>query len=248
MLLYDSTNPNAIPTTAEYVGGYVDGLYAWSAAGWARFPKARKRRIAAENAYSPSNTADFERYNLTPAEAPIWARHQMGLGEIDLWAYASRDAVNYSRYLVEDALWAAGIPLDAVSMWIATLDGTQVVPVYRYPVAAVQYIDTGGYDLSVVDSAYTGGSGSLGEDMTDLQAQQLADIHTAVTQGFTLQRIQTDLGTPDPLVAPFLVARIKAAIGNVAGGGGLTADQANELSACLAGIEALSKHLGVGTA
>lgn len=39
--MYDSTNPGAIPASAALVAGYVDGLYRWSDAAWARFAGVR---------------------------------------------------------------------------------------------------------------------------------------------------------------------------------------------------------------
>lgn len=155
---YDSTNPAAIPDTAQQVVVYIDGLYrqVWAnalAAG--RFANTPKRRIACVTVNTPSDTADFERYDLNPPDVVPWHANMTALGETNLWAYASRS----ERVAVEDAAWTAGIR--DLSMWIATLDGTQVVAPYRYPVAAVQYTDTGSVDLSVVYQTFGGGGGII---------------------------------------------------------------------------------------
>jgi hypothetical protein len=168
-LLYDSTNPQAIPVTVGMFARYVDGLYKTI---WdiyiARFPPSTPyRRIACVTVNTPSDTADFERYDLNPPDVVPWHRNMTALGEKNLWAYASRS----ERVAVEDQAWAAGIPLDALSMWIATLDGTQIVAQYRYPVAAVQYTDTGSVDLSVVYQDTIGG-----DDMTPEEHEWLSYV------------------------------------------------------------------------
>lgn len=186
--MFDSTNPLAIPTTAAMVAEYVDGLYrAIWVANAGRFPNTPKRRIACVTVNTPSDTADFERYDLTPADGPVWHRNMTTLGEVNLWAYTNRS----NRGAVEDAMWAAGIPASALSMWIATLDGTQAVAAYRYPVAAVQYTDTGSVDLSIVYQAFGGGGGNIptGGFMAGLtDAQQasafawISDNHAAISR------------------------------------------------------------------
>ena len=174
---FDSTNPAAVPDTAEQIAIYIDGLYrqAWAdalAAG--RFANTPKRRIACVTVTTPSDTGDFERYDLTPADGPVWWRNMTALGEVNLWAYCNRS----NRVAVEDAMWGAGIR--DLSMWIATLDGTQVVAPYRYPIAAVQYTDTGSVDLSVVYQTFGPGGGTIGGGfmaaLTDAQQLQMYDL------------------------------------------------------------------------
>lgn len=171
---YDSTNPAAIPDTAQQVVVYIDGLYrqVWAdalAAG--RFASTPKRRIACVTVNTPSDTADFERYDLNPPDVVPWHANMTTLGETNLWAYASRS----ERVAVEDAAWAAGIR--DLSMWIATLDGTQVVAPYRYPVAAVQYTDTGSVDLSIVYQTFGPGGGTLGGVNLDMAEIVTGDNH-----------------------------------------------------------------------
>lgn len=192
-ILRDSINPNNIPADTPIVGGYVDGLYGlgtqyWNAVAWAHWAAtgATLRRIAAVTVNTPSNTADVERYDLSPAQAPIWWHNMHGRGETDLWVY-----VNLSnRIATEDALWAAGVPTDLCSMWIATLNGVvEQLTAYRYPIAAQQWVDRGPYDESVVYQNFGGGGGSeLGGDMRP----QLANILSR------LCRIHATGHEPDP--------------------------------------------------
>jgi len=64
-----------IPATMDYVGGYVSGSggIEWTAADWARFPKARKFRIYQGNGPAPAigdyDEIDVEKGAVTPAEA-----------------------------------------------------------------------------------------------------------------------------------------------------------------------------------
>jgi hypothetical protein len=71
-LMYDSTNPNAIPTNAEMVAGYVDGIYKWKPADWARFPNSVKVTISAIGAV-PAQVGDVEKGCIwPPANAVDW--------------------------------------------------------------------------------------------------------------------------------------------------------------------------------
>ena len=173
MIIYDSTNPQDIPTTAEAVAGYVDGIYAWPDSGWLRFPNAAKISIAV-SASSQADALDVETGDATPAQAPGWVKAQIARG-IKPWVYCNRS----NRSAVEMACQSAGIQPTQMGLWVATLDGTQSVPAGFYPVAAVQYANStlagGHYDLSIT-TAYGDTSGSLTGD--DMSAQAEAQINT----------------------------------------------------------------------
>jgi hypothetical protein len=158
-LLYDSTNPNDIPA-GVWAAGYVDGIYAWDAAGWARFPGAK--RIAVFGQTNDGDCLDVERGDATPSEAPQWVQWRRAAGVPVPWVYVNRS----NRSTVEAALAAAGVMSDQVALWVATLDGTQTVPAGPYVVAAVQYAGSGTsgghYDLSVVNQTFGPGGGTLG--------------------------------------------------------------------------------------
>ena len=75
---YDSTTPSQIPTSAPIVAGYIDGLYKWSAADWARFP-GQHVTISVFGA-AGAQVADVERGDLTPQQGANWARAEIAAG------------------------------------------------------------------------------------------------------------------------------------------------------------------------
>lgn len=166
-LMYDSTAPTDIPVTAPMVAGYVDGLYAWSAAGWARFPNSVKVRIAVSPFTNDGHVLDVETGDATPAQAPGWARMRIAAGISRPTLYVNRS--NWAAV----ASACAGLPVD---FWIATLDGSQTVvpPTGVIQPIAVQYANStlagGHFDLSTVvdfwaavDGTHGGGGGSVTE-------------------------------------------------------------------------------------
>src|SRR5207244_11953305 len=78
--MYDSTNPFDIPPTAEMVAGYIDGLYAWSPAGWARFAGAKQWRIAVSPFTNDGNVLDVETGNAEPSKATGWVTRRRAAG------------------------------------------------------------------------------------------------------------------------------------------------------------------------
>lgn len=159
MLLYDSTNPFDIPAGVA-AAGYCDGIYAWSAIGWARFPTAK--RIAVSAATNDGEALDVETGDATPDQAPGWVKMRRAAGVLQPWVYVNRS----NRSAVEFNLNKFGIMSDQVALWVATLDGTQTVPAGPYPVAAVQYanstISGGHYDISLVNQTFGPGGGTIG--------------------------------------------------------------------------------------
>lgn len=136
--MYDSVNPSLIPPDAPIVAGYVDGLFgpggtppeAWTPAAWSRF-SGSKVRITVFGSLD-ADVADVETGDLTPAGAAAWL--QAGPRTVRPTIYCNRATLP----AVQQA--CRGLTYD---LWLATLDGT-VPPGY----AAVQYADTGAYDLS----------------------------------------------------------------------------------------------------
>lgn len=151
MLLYDSIRAANIPKTAQAVAGYDDGAYAWSQADYDSFPQAViKRHITV--GYLRGDTVDIERFNAQPSFAGPYIVNRLNAGIVDPWTYCDRN----DQHACEDSMFAAGVPITKARMWIATLDGTQSVAQYRYPIAAVQFansvISGGPYDESVFSS------------------------------------------------------------------------------------------------
>jgi hypothetical protein len=70
--MYDSTSARDIPTSAQMVAGYVDGLYVWTSADWRRFPSATKVGIAVFAGTNQGDVLDVESGNATTAQAPGW--------------------------------------------------------------------------------------------------------------------------------------------------------------------------------
>ncbi len=143
--MYDSVTAANIPPTAEIVAGYIDGLYAWSDADWARFPLALKVTIAVF-AVDDADVLDVEHGDATPAEAPAWVLRQRARGA-DPTVYVSFD----NLLAVADAFDAAGV--EYPRWWIADYQ-TPPVPRLIPGSAATQYEDAGPYDLSITDGVW----------------------------------------------------------------------------------------------
>lgn len=66
--MYDSVEPGAIPADAEMVGGYLDGIYAWSQAEWDRFWRAEKVTFSAVGVRWDADLFDVEPGCIWPPE------------------------------------------------------------------------------------------------------------------------------------------------------------------------------------
>jgi hypothetical protein len=146
--MYDSTNPNDIPTNVQLVAGYVSGPYAWPASAWARFSGIPQVRIATQAAHNVGNCLDVERGDATPEQAPGWVMRRRAAG-VDPTVYCNE--LN-SWPAVRAAFRAQGVPEPHywVSRYSMALEG-------QVPAGAVarQYADPavhggGHYDLSAV--------------------------------------------------------------------------------------------------
>ncbi len=140
--MYDSTSPGDIPATAEMVAGYIDGAYAWSPSGWARFPAAVKVTVATQPGTDAGDVLDVELGDATPAQAPAWIRMRQTAGLTVPTIYCASFAVPQVRQLCAGLRYA---------LWVAEWTG------HPHAVAgavAVQYADPsssgGHYDLSLV--------------------------------------------------------------------------------------------------
>jgi hypothetical protein len=149
-LMYDSTSPTDIPTSAEMVAGYVDGLYTWSAADWARFPQAIKVRIAVFSATNDGVVGDVESGDMTPISVVSWVLMRRAAG-VDPTVYVN----DTNRPTVEAAFAQAGVPQP--HYWLAQYDGVNSLPP---GCVAKQFINPPGsgghYDLSTVADYWPG--------------------------------------------------------------------------------------------
>jgi hypothetical protein len=148
--MYDSVNPYHIPRTAHAVAGYIDGPYAWTAAGWAWHGAPLKIRIATRASTNAGHVLDVEPGDATPAQAVSWVRMRRKAGAIPA-IYASRSLIP----TIQAAFRAAGEPYPL--WWIAEWTGA---PHWIGGAIAVQYDHPphsgGHYDLSLVGDYWPG--------------------------------------------------------------------------------------------
>lgn len=138
-MMYDSTNPSAIPATAPIVAGYIDGIYAWSAHDWARFPNAQHVTITVTGEPG-AMVADCESGDLSAQGAESWAMNEL------------RD--NRSPTIYSSISGRPAIP-NGCGWWCANPTGTP----HLYPGSvATQYAwaslgQTGGVDVDISQTA-----------------------------------------------------------------------------------------------
>jgi hypothetical protein len=148
--MYDSTAARDIPANAQLVAGYVDGLYRWSEAAWARFPTATKVRIAVFAATDDGQVGDVESGDMTPISAVSWVQMRRRAG-VDPTLYVNES----NKAATEAAFAAAGVAQP--HYWLALYDGIQDLPP---GCVAKQFINPpgsgGNYDLSAVADYWPG--------------------------------------------------------------------------------------------
>lgn len=150
-LMYDGINTDIayIPTTAELVAGYIDGLYAWSDSDWAHFPNSVHVQISVDPHNNAGQVQDVEQGNGTIQEAVDWVLNRRASGYPFPTIYCSMS--NWTFF--QDVFTNAGVaqPL----WWVAD---------YNYKPATVpdgmvgfQYQDYQElYDLSIVVDHWPG--------------------------------------------------------------------------------------------
>jgi hypothetical protein len=148
--MYDAVTASNIPTTALMVAGYVDGLYKWSAADWARFPHAAKVRIAVFSTTNDGHVLDCEQGNATPAQSVDWVLLRRAAG-LDPTVYCGR---NTWWDQIQGAFQARKVP--EPHYWVADYSGNPAKPAIPVGAIGLQYQDTGPYDLSAVADYWPG--------------------------------------------------------------------------------------------
>jgi hypothetical protein len=146
--MYDGVDASRLPTTAQMVAGYVDGLYRWSDADWARFPNSVKVRIAVFSTTNDGHVLDVEPGNATPAQSVDWVLMRRKAG-VDPAVY-----MNTSTWpVVRSAFQARGVT--EPHYWVAQYDGVAVIPAGTI---AKQYVndEANGWDLSAVFGYWPG--------------------------------------------------------------------------------------------
>jgi hypothetical protein len=150
---FDAVNPQNIPDTAQMVAGYVDGLYAWKLADWARFPHAVKVQIAVFASTNAGHVLDCESGDATPAECPAWVAMRRKAGE-DPSVYTSYGNLGQNWAIVINAFKNARVA--EPHYWIAAYPG--IGPVLYPGSHAHQYQGgmTAPVDISVVADYWPG--------------------------------------------------------------------------------------------
>ena len=145
--MYDAVTVSEIPAGATLVAGYADGEFENVAAMRARFPRAEVVTIAVAHT-TRAMVADIESGDMTPETAVEWARDTMADIANDLLTLYANTSTWPS---VVAAFKAAG---EALPQWFAAdYDGVAELGPGQI---AKQYVDTGGYDESVVADYWPG--------------------------------------------------------------------------------------------
>lgn len=146
--MYDGVDATRLPTSAQLVAGYVDGLYRWSDANWARFPNSVKVRVAVFSQTNDGHALDVEPGNATPAQSVDWVLMRRRAG-VDPTVY-----MNTSTWpTVRSSFQSRGVA--EPHYWVAQYDGVASIP---GGAVAKQYYNNNdlGYDLSVVANYWPG--------------------------------------------------------------------------------------------
>jgi hypothetical protein len=167
--MYDAVNAANIPSSATTVAGYIDTIHipCWTAADWARFPKAVKVRIAKKPTTNDGHVLDVETGDATPAQAPGWVAMRRRAG-VDPSVYC-----NASTWpAVRAAFTAAGVAQP--HYWIAEYDNNPTIPAGA---VAKQYRSTSTLDYSVVADTWPGVDDTQEDNVaiTEADAQLVAD-------------------------------------------------------------------------
>jgi hypothetical protein len=142
---------NAHPGQFSFIAGYVDGLYAWSAAQWALFPHATHVRIAVFASTNDGHVLDCEPGNQgDPGQAVDWVLMRRAAG-VDPTVYCGR---NTWWPTIRADFRARGVP--EPHYWVADYGVDQNNPQIPAGAIALQFADAGPYDLSVVADYWPG--------------------------------------------------------------------------------------------
>jgi len=112
--MFDDTNPNLIPGSAQAVGGYVNGKWQTFATIVKKFPNAKHLSIAV-TAAADAECLDVERGDAVNSQAPAWVKRQIARGVHRPVIYTSVSNVG----ALLKVLNAAGIHREDVRIWSA---------------------------------------------------------------------------------------------------------------------------------
>jgi len=159
---HDSVTAANCSPSVPYIGGYVDGLYRWSDADWARFPNSHHITITV---FGDVNAVccDCESGDLTPQQAAQWAAKRIAMGARPL-IYCSESVWGECK----SACQAAGVNLDLVDWWIAGYPGSVGAGNLYSGAAGHQFVDIGPIDISCWADGFVPGA-PIGSHPTSTQ-------------------------------------------------------------------------------
>lgn len=146
-LMYDSVNPRSIPSGADFVAGYGNGVVSrWPDDALKRFTSpSLVHAMIDTNGSDPEGCGvlDVERFDATNNHAAAWIQRRLEL---------RRRAVLYtSRSNVSALIEVIGHYRDNASLWVADWTGQpHTLDVSAMHVVAVQFRHTDAFDLSAV--------------------------------------------------------------------------------------------------
>ena len=154
-LMYDSTEPLAIPRNAPVVAGYNDGQAdTWSPSEWKLFPSAQRVTITRDAGLVFATVLDVENGAATNADAPGWVERGRYIHSPSITVYTDLsnapilgevfDAAKVGRPLLWVAHWDGVAEIPDVEGWVVI--GKQ----YQSPVGTGAAKSPGFYDVSVV--------------------------------------------------------------------------------------------------
>lgn len=174
--MMDSTNPLSIPTDCPVVGGYDDGRFAWSVAGWNRFPFSKLVHITAipKNNLYTSQVCDCESGDFTPIQAAQWARSKLAGGHGRPTIYCSTSLFSQ----VQQALQGVGLNIPGdVDWWEADYNNNPAISsnsvAHQYQGSVPSPIGVGVVDMTNTNGIWPGsptvspGPNLTGEEVVD---------------------------------------------------------------------------------
>jgi hypothetical protein len=149
---YDTITPDAIPSDAKAVAGYVGGSWPDYSIIVQRFPNALHKSVCI-NAGEDGDILDIENGDATAADGPGWYHRQKarGLDKPGLYTFES------NMQNVINVMNAAGIPETDYVRWMAWLGAPTMVPGMH----ARQYTFNAlgrNLDASICDPSFWGGA------------------------------------------------------------------------------------------
>jgi len=161
--MYDAITPSRIPNNATMVAGYVNGKWPSYPELVTLFPHATHVSIAV-SADATADVLDVEQFDATPEEAPAWCSRMRNLKRIPT-VY-----MNTATWLqVKQAFTTQRI--GEPNYWVADYSRKSTLSIPNGAIA-IQFQNTPGYDISLVEDYWPGIDNPEDEMPT---AQEVAD-------------------------------------------------------------------------